>query len=154
MAAAAWRRVGFQPRSLDADAHVHTWVWVIPVGKFHDDVSDEDLAAFCRANGNLHHRNMLVHISLLSSSQKNGMGGVSSRFERLRCIRLHTGSSERHRPGHPAVGTLETFHAECSSAKDDREKMKDKGGLGKLLADTYNKRAAAKRMARLSAAAG
>ena len=112
---------------LEVSADMRTWV--SPRGEYHE-VSDEGLAAFCRVNGNMHHGNMLAHISLASSDQKNDGWRL---IERLRCIRL------RDRPSVlvPALGSLESFHAECLSATDGRKKMKDKGTLGKLLAGTY-----------------
>ena len=103
--------------------------WVSPVGKFYD-VSDENLAAFCRANGRIHHGNMLDHIASASSDQKNNGWRL---MERMKCIRLAA------KPNFvvPAVGTLDAFHRECLAARDGRANMKDKGTLGKLLAGTY-----------------
>jgi hypothetical protein len=37
----------------------------------------------------------------------------------------------------PAVGTLDAFHKDCLASTDGRNVLKDKGTLGKLLANTY-----------------
>ena len=83
--------------------------WVSPNGAVHQ-VSDDSLAEFCRQH-QLHHSNMLAHISNPASDQKNGGWRL---IERLRAI----GHVDRPHEHVLALGTLDSFHKECLQSSD------------------------------------
>ena len=100
------------------------YTWVNKHGEVFD-VSKEDLYDFCK-DRELHYENMLGHIALQTSDQKNSGWRL---IERLRAI----GHVNRPHEHVLALGTIAHFHADCLASTDGRNVLTDRKNLGKLL---------------------